>query len=81
MSSLYENAIFNTPDVQSLTRALALVILDEFNTRADKTNEILTAINSANSLAEVKANVGAITPLPPRTAQQLLDAVKAKIGS
>jgi hypothetical protein len=80
MSTLYENALFNTPDVQSLSRALALLVLDEFNAHTDTTNAILTAIGNANTLAEVKAAVGAIVPLPTRTQQQLIDALKAKIG-
>jgi len=66
---------------EDILRAFMLLVLDEFNAHADKTNAILNAIDASATLAEVKANIGAITDYPTRTAQQLRDAIRSKLGS
>ena len=70
---------FDRPETYS--RAFALVVLDEFNARADKVNEILAAINAANNLSQVKANIAAITLYPQRNTAQLKTAVRTKADS
>jgi len=67
--------------VEDIMRAFALVLLDELNSHKDKINAILTAIDAATSLAEVKTNIGAIADYPTRTVDQLRAALRAKLGS
>ena len=64
--------------VETFARAFALVMLDEFNATASKINEILDAIDAANNLSQVKANIAAIADRPTRTAAQLKTAVRNK---
>lgn len=64
---------------QSVTRAFAEVVADEFNRHAEKINGILTAIDGANNLADVKSAIGAISDMPTRTLQDLRDAVRGKL--
>ena len=68
-------------DKERVLRAIVLLVLDEFNTHASKINAILTAIDGASSLAEVKTAIAAIPDYPQRTGAQLLNAIKNKIDS
>jgi hypothetical protein len=63
----------------ALTRAAVLVILDEFNAHALKTNAILNAVDGAATLAALKTAVAAIADYPQRTKAQLLTAMQNKI--
>ena len=74
------DALSNEIDqVESYSRAFALVVLDEFNALSLKINEILDAIDSANNLSAVKSNVGAITDRPQRTSAQLKTSLRNKL--
>jgi hypothetical protein len=68
-------------DVDDLTRAALLVMLDEFNRHSAVHRAILAAAAAATSLADFKARMGQITGIPERTPQQLLDAAIGKLGS
>ena len=63
-----------------LFRATVGIILDEFNLHAAKINAILTAIDNASTLAQVKTNIAAIADYPARTQAQLITAVENKIN-
>lgn len=65
----------------AVIRAFMLLVLDELNAHTTKTNAILTAIDNASSLAQLKTAVAAITDLPTRTAQQLRTAIETKINA
>lgn len=70
----------NGADRPDLLRALALLVLDELNAHAAKTNAILTAIDNATTLANLKTAVAAIADLPTRTVAQLKTALAGKMG-
>jgi len=63
----------------SVVRALALLILDEFNAHAAKITAILNAADTATSLATFKTEMTAIADQPQRTQAQLVAAIKAKM--
>jgi len=63
----------------SVVRALALLMLDEFNSHAEKITAILNAADSASSLATFKTAMAAIVDQPQRTQAQLVAALKARI--
>lgn len=67
--------------VENVTRAFMLMVLDEFNAHSAKMNALLTAIDGAASLAALKTAVAAIADLPTRTAQQLRDGIRNKLGT
>lgn len=60
-------------------RGLVLVLVDELNAHATKINAILTAIDNAGTLAQLKTAAAAIADYPQRTASQVRNAVKTKI--
>lgn len=66
---------------EDVLRAFMLLVVDELNAHAAKTNSILDAIDAATSLADLKTRVGVIANLPARTAQQLRNAIRGKLGS
>ncbi len=66
---------------EGIIRAFMLAVLDEFNGQASKMNEILDAIDGANSLSEVKTAIAAITDYPQRTTAQLRSVVRGKLGT
>lgn len=65
--------------LQTVTRAFAEVVMDEFNRHSARINGILDAIDNASNLAGVKSDVAAIQNIPDRTLQDLRDAVRAKL--
>ena len=71
----------NGPDRPDLLRALALLVLDEFNAHATKMNALLTAIDNAASLGALKTAVATIADHPTRTVAQLKTALVAKMGA
>ena len=71
----------NGPDRPDLLRAVALLVLDEFNAHAAKMNALLTAIDNAASLGALKTAVALIADLPTRTVDQLKTALASKMGA
>ena len=71
----------NGPDRPDLLRAVALLVLDEFNAHAAKVNALLTAIDNAASLGALKTAVALIADLPTRTVDQLKTALASKMGA
>ena len=67
--------------IEGVTRAFMLVVLDELNNHALKINAILDAIDAAASLAALKTSVAAIADYPQRTSTQLKTAVRGKLGT
>lgn len=68
-----------TNDVARLLRALALMVLDEFNLHALRQAQLHAAIAAATSLADFKTRAATVPALPQRTAEQLIAAIKAKL--
>lgn len=68
-------------DQEELLRAVVLVLLDELNLHSTVTTAILQAAASATSLADFKARMGQIPPIPQRTVQQLRTAILNKLGT
>lgn len=67
--------------VEAILRASVLVILDELNSHAAKINSMLTAVDNATSLADLKTAYAAIADYPTRTTAQVRAAIRAKLGS
>ena len=66
---------------EDVLRAFMLTVLDELNNHADKINTMLTAVDNATSLADLKTRYAAIADYPARTAQQLKTTVRGKLGT
>lgn len=62
-----------------LMRALLAALLDELNLHASKINSILSAVDAATSLADLKSRIGAIADYPQRTMAQAVASIKTKI--
>jgi len=67
--------------IEDIIRALSLTLLDELNMHAERTNAILTAIDSGTTMAEIKASVSVIADVPIRTINQLKNALRSKLGT
>ena len=67
-----------TEDVQ---RAFMLMVLSEFNAHTAKTNAILSAIDAASSLANLKTAIAAVPGLPVRTDRHLRTAIRNDLGT
>jgi hypothetical protein len=67
--------------VESIMRATVLVLLDEFNAHAAKINAMLTAVDNAANLADLKTAYGAIADYPARTVAQIRAAIRNKLGT
>lgn len=68
-------------NVDAIVRLAVLVIMDELNRHATKTGDILQAAADATSLADFKARMGTISAVPQRTAQDLRNAIEAKLDN
>lgn len=66
---------------EDVLRAFMLTVLDEFNGHATKLNAVLSAVDAATSLGDLKTRVGLIADYPARTAEQLRTAIHNKLGS
>jgi hypothetical protein len=64
-----------------LMRALLAALLDELNLHASKINSILSAVDAATSLADLKTRVGLIADYPQRTMAQAVSSIKNKINA
>ena len=67
--------------MEGVLRAFILTVLDELNAHATKINAILTAIDNGSTLANVKTNIAAIADYPARTASQLKNTLRSKLGA
>lgn len=81
LEALRDEVVQQVDELNNILRAFMLMVLDELNNHTQKINGILTAVDTANNFAEVKANYAAITDLPTRTAAQLRSALRAKLGT
>jgi hypothetical protein len=61
--------------------ALAMMVLDEFNTHSTFEAAMLSAIAASASLADLKTRMAAVNAIPARTPAQLVSAIKAKISA
>lgn len=68
-------------DLTRLVLGELLLMLDEFNAHATTINAILSAIDAASTLAQVKTNIAAIPDYPQRTKAQLVNALVAIINA
>jgi hypothetical protein len=66
---------------ERLVRALALMILDEFNAHTTVEAAMFAAVAAATSLADLKVRFAAVQQHPQRTQAQLINAIKAKLNS
>lgn len=71
-------AAFDTVD--DISRAAALVTLDELNRHATLTAAILQAVADATTLANLKSGMALIEPIAQRTPAQIKAAIRAKLG-
>jgi hypothetical protein len=76
-----ESEMVAVDSVESVARAMVLVLLDELNAHAAKVNSLLTAIDGAASLGALRTAVGAISDYPTRSAAQIRSAIRAKMGT
>jgi hypothetical protein len=76
-----ESVTAQLDDAEDVLRAFMLATLDEMNAHAAKINQILTAIDGASTLANLKTAVAAIADYPTRTTAQLRTIVRNKLGS
>ena len=76
-----EDTASRLDELEDISRAFALVVLDELNARADTWNAILDAADGANNLAAFKAAMAAIPDYPQRTIAQMRSGVRAKLGT
>lgn len=68
-------------DTESVLRAFMRAVLDELNSHASKTNEILDAADEATSIADFNARLVAITDYPQRSPAQMKTAVRNRMGT
>lgn len=80
--SVFAAAAGDPQGMAKAQRAALLLILDRtHNALATKINAILTAIDSAATLAQVKTNIAAIADAPTYTATQLKTALRNLIDA
>lgn len=68
-------------NVEGVLRAFMLIVLDEFNAHSAKINAMLSAMDASTSLADMKTRIGLIADYPTRTTEQLITAIRNKLGS
>ena len=71
----------DTKAESKLMRALLSALLDELNLHATKINSILSAVDAATSLADLKTRIAAIADYPQRTMDQAVQSIKNKINN
>lgn len=81
LASSRDSAVARLTQTEDVQRAFMLMVLSEFNAHTAKTNAILSAIDAATTLANLKTAVAAITDLPVRTEQQLRNAIRNNLGT
>jgi len=75
-----EQRVTRLDEPEEILRAFMLMIIDQFNEHAAKTNALLDAIDAASNLATLKTAVGAISDLQTYTPAQVRSTVKNKLG-
>lgn len=65
--------------LENIQRAFMLAVLEEFNRHADVHNAITSAFDEA-TVVQIQAAIQAIPDVPQRTAAQLRDLIRAKVG-
>ncbi|SEO77879.1 hypothetical protein [Nitrosovibrio sp. Nv6] len=68
-------------NLEGVLRAFMLIVLDEFNAHANKTNSMLDAMDASTSLADMKTRIGQIADYPLRTEEQLRNSIRNRLGS
>lgn len=76
-----DNQANNLDQPEALLRAVLLILLDELNLHAVRTNAILSAIDAAASLGALRTAVALIQDIPTRTVQQLRTAIRNRMGT
>lgn len=66
--------------LNNIIRALALMIMDEFNRHSAVHTAILQAAANSSSYGAFRAAMGQIQPVPTRTAAQIKAAIRSKLG-
>lgn len=74
-------AVAQLQQTEDVLRAFMLIVMDEFNTHAQRVNALLTAIDNGSTLTNIKTAVAAIADIPIRIEQQLRDAILARLGT
>lgn len=67
--------------VEDILRAMASLLVSEFNNHSNKINAILAAAETATSLASFKTDMDAIVDQPTRTLGQFRTAIRNNLGS
>ena len=81
LASSRDSAVARLTQTEDVQRAFMLMVLSEFNAHTAKTNAILSAIDAASSLANLKTAIAALPDLPVRTEQQLRTAIRTNLGT
>ncbi len=81
LDSSRDSSISRLDGVEDILRAIATLLVDEFNSHTNKINAILDAVDAATSLADFKASVALITDQPTRTLSQFRTAIRNNLGS
>lgn len=76
-----DGVITTVDDLESVIRALVLILLDELNQHASKITAILTSADNATTLANFKTAMLAIADQPQRTAVQVRNLMRARLGT
>tara|TARA_R110002126_G_scaffold84465_3_gene205236 strand:- start:2616 stop:3062 length:447 start_codon:yes stop_codon:yes gene_type:complete len=81
LESSRDDTISSLDGVEDILRAMASLLVTEFNAHTDKINAILDAADNANNLSTFKAAMGAIADQPTRTLSQFRTAIRNNLGS
>lgn len=69
-------------DLEDMSRAFALAVLDQFNAVSTQLNAVMDAIENGNNLSAVKSAVATIPRVPDNaTIAQMKAVVRSKLGS
>lgn len=81
LSTQRDGTAAQVDQVEDVLRASLLSILDELNTKSDKMNETLDAIDAASNFSQMKTNIAAINDAPQRNISQMKTVIRNKLGS
>ena len=81
LSANRDAATAQLDQLEDVLRAFALVLLDELNLHATRTNAILDAVDAASNITTLKTAVALIADVPTRTIAQVRASVRGKLGS
>jgi hypothetical protein len=68
-------------NIENILRAVCLVVLDQVNGDRSTINAILTAVDQATTLADLKTRIGLIADLPTGNGAAFKTAVRNKLGT